>query len=79
MVGAPSAESDHRPEPGTSDGDPRRQIMAIQVNKVDVWVGEIGDRPGGLGEKLDALSEVGANLEFVISRRAPEKPGTGVH
>ena len=52
--------------------------MALQVNKVDVWVGEIKDRPGGLGEKLTALSEAGANLEFVISRRAPEKPGTGV-
>ncbi len=52
--------------------------MAIQITKVDVWVGEIKDRPGGLGEKLEALAEAGANLEFVISRRAPDKPGTGV-
>ena len=52
--------------------------MAIQITKVDVWAGAIKDRPGGVGEKLEALSEAGANLEFVISRRAPEKPGTGV-
>ena len=52
--------------------------MALQISKVDVWAGEIDDRPGGLGEKLAALTDAGANLEFVISRRAPEKPGTGV-
>ena len=52
--------------------------MAIQITKVEVWAGEIADRPGGLGAKLKALSDAGANLEFVISRRAPEKPGTGV-
>lgn len=52
--------------------------MAVQISKVDVWVGEVQDRPGGVGEKLAAVAEAGANLEFVISRRAPEKPGTGV-
>lgn len=53
-------------------------MMAYQIRKVDVWVAEIEDRPGGLGEKLEALSKAGANLEFGISRRAPDKPGTGV-
>ena len=52
--------------------------MAVEITKVDVWAGEIEDRPGGLCEKLTTLSEAGANLEFVISRRAPDKPGTGV-
>lgn len=52
--------------------------MAVQINKVDVWVGQIQDRPGRLSQKLAALSEAGANLEFVISRRAPDKPGTGL-
>ena len=52
--------------------------MALQISKVDVWAGEIEDRPGGVGEKLEVLSEAGANLEFVISRRAPERPGRGV-
>lgn len=52
--------------------------MAYSIKKVDVWAGEIADRPGGLGEKLSALSNAGANLEFLVSRRAPDKPGTGV-
>jgi hypothetical protein len=52
--------------------------MAYRINKVDVWAGEIEDRPGGLAAKLARLTEAGANFEFLISRRAPEKPGTGV-
>lgn len=52
--------------------------MAYLIKKVDVWAGEIADRPGGVAEKLAALSNAGANLEFLISRRAPDKPGTGV-
>ena len=39
-----------------------RHTMAVQISKVDVWVGELKDRPGGLGEKLAALAEAGANL-----------------
>ena len=52
--------------------------MAIAISKVDVWAGDIEDRAGALASKLEALSEAGANLEFVIARRAPERPGTGV-
>lgn len=52
--------------------------MAYAVNKVDVWVAEIDDRPGGLSDKLDSLAKAGATFEFVISRRAPDKPGKGV-
>ena len=52
--------------------------MAYTIKKVDVWAGEIQDRPGGLAEKLAALGNAGANLEFLVSRRAPDKPGTGV-
>ncbi len=52
--------------------------MAYSVNKVDVWVAEIDDRPGGLADKLDRLAQAGATLEFVVSRRAPDKPGKGV-
>ena len=52
--------------------------MALNVTRVDVWAASIDDRPGGLAEKLEALAEAGAQLEFVISRRAPDKPGTGV-
>jgi hypothetical protein len=52
--------------------------MALKVNQVQVWAAGMEDRPGGLAGKLDALAAAGVNLEFVIGRRAPEKPGTGV-
>jgi hypothetical protein len=52
--------------------------MAYSVKKVDVWAGEVADRPGGLAGTIAALSNAGANLEFLIARRAPDKPGSGV-
>jgi hypothetical protein len=52
--------------------------MAYSIRKVDVWAAEIDDRPGGLAEKLEALAQAGASLEFVISRREADKPGKGV-
>ena len=52
--------------------------MVYTVKKVDVWAGEIADRPGGLASTLATLSSAGANIEFVVARRAPDKPGTGV-
>ena len=52
--------------------------MAMTVSKVDVWAANIEDRPGGLAEKIEALADAGANLEFVIARRRPEAPDQGV-
>jgi hypothetical protein len=52
--------------------------MAYTVKKVEVWAGEIADRPGGLASTLTALQVAGSNIEFVVARRAAEKPGTGV-
>jgi hypothetical protein len=52
--------------------------MAYTVKKVEVWAGEIADRPGGLASTLTALQAAGSNIEFVVARRAAEKPGTGV-
>jgi hypothetical protein len=52
--------------------------MALKVTRADVWAASIRDRPGGLAAKLAALAKAGAQLEFVVARRAPEKPGTGV-
>jgi hypothetical protein len=48
------------------------------VERVDTWAATIQDQPGGLASKLDALAAKKVNLEFVIARRAPERPGTGV-
>ena len=52
--------------------------MALNVTRVNIWVAGMEDRPGSLAEKLAILSEAGAQLEFVMARRAPDKPGTGV-
>ena len=52
--------------------------MKLKVSRTDAWAAPIEDRPGGLADILGALAAVGANLEFVIARRAPEKRGTGV-
>lgn len=52
--------------------------MDYDAQRVDVWAATIEDRPGGLAEKLAPLAEAGADLEFVISRRATDKPGKGV-
>jgi hypothetical protein len=52
--------------------------MAYTVKKVEVWAGEIADRPGGLASTLAAMQAAGSNIEFVVARRSAEKPGTGV-
>ena len=52
--------------------------MTLKVEKVDVWAASIDDRAGGLAAKLAVLAEAGADLEFIIARRAADKPGTGV-
>jgi len=52
--------------------------MAVEITKVDVWVAQMADRPGALAKKLETVADAGANLEFMIARRAPDKPGRGV-
>jgi hypothetical protein len=53
-------------------------MAAYTIKKVDVWAGEIADRPGGLASTLGAMQSAGSNIEFVVARRSPDKPGTGV-
>jgi hypothetical protein len=50
--------------------------MALEISKAEVWAAGIEDRAGGLADKLQPLSDAGANLEFMIARR--DQPGTGV-
>lgn len=52
--------------------------MALKIQKVDTWSASLDDQPGGMAAKLEALAKAGVNLEFVIGRRAPDKPGQGV-
>jgi hypothetical protein len=53
-------------------------VMALKVTKTDVWATEIQDQPGGLAKVMETIAGAGANLECVIARRQPDKPGTGV-
>ena len=50
----------------------------LLVERAEVWAASIEDRPGGLADVLVALREAGADLQFIIARRAPEAPGKGV-
>jgi hypothetical protein len=52
--------------------------MALKVERVDTWAASLEDKPGSLAAKLSVLANAGVNLEFVIARRAPNKPGAGV-
>lgn len=52
--------------------------MDLIVEYVDVWAASIKDEPGGLERILTGLKEAGADLDFIVARRAAEKPGTGV-
>jgi hypothetical protein len=52
--------------------------MSYTVNTVDVWMGEIEDRVGGLAAKLGPLADTGADLQMVIARRQPHQRGKGV-
>lgn len=52
--------------------------MELIVERVDVWAATIKDERGSLAQLLTGLQEAGADLDFIVARRAPEKPGTGV-
>jgi hypothetical protein len=51
--------------------------MDLIVEHVDVWAATIQDKPGALAGVLAALRDVGADLQFIIARRAPHEPGKG--
>ncbi|HKJ20096.1 MAG TPA: hypothetical protein VJ993_05480 [Woeseiaceae bacterium] len=51
--------------------------MDMLVDRVDVWTASIADKPGGLSRTLKGVYEAGADLDFVIARRAPDEPGMG--
>lgn len=52
--------------------------MDLLVERVDVWAAPIPDSPGGLAGALAGLRDAGADLQFIIARRAPDEPGKGV-
>jgi hypothetical protein len=52
--------------------------MALTIEKLELWSGEIRDEAGGLAATLAPLVAAGADFSFVIARRQPDKPGTGI-
>jgi hypothetical protein len=54
-----------------------QEVILMNVSKVEVWAGDIRDKPGGLDRVLGPISDAGGNLECVIARRDPNKPGSG--
>jgi predicted amino acid-binding ACT domain protein len=52
--------------------------MDLDVERVDVWAAPIKDQAGAVASLLKDLHRAGADLQFVIARRSPDVPGTGV-
>ena len=52
--------------------------MSFKLDRVHVWAGEVADQAGGVAGKLALIAQAGANLEYIYTRRQPEKPGSGM-
>jgi hypothetical protein len=52
--------------------------MSFKMDRVHVWAAKIKDEPGGVAQKLAALAEAGANLDYIYTERSTEVPGTGL-
>lgn len=52
--------------------------MSFKLERVHVWAGEIADKAGGMANKLSPLAAAGANLEYIVTRRLPDRPGSGM-
>lgn len=52
--------------------------MSFKWDRVHVWSGEVSDEPGAVAAKLSHLAQADANLEYVFTKRLPNKPGRGV-
>lgn len=49
--------------------------MDLIAECVEVWATSIEDKPGSLANVLTGLREAGADLNFILARRAPEAFG----
>lgn len=49
--------------------------MDLIAERVEVWATSIEDKPGSLANVLTGLREAGADLNFILARRAPEAFG----
>jgi hypothetical protein len=52
--------------------------MGFKLDRVHVWTVEVADQAGGVASKLALLAQASANLEFILTQRRADKPGSGV-
>ncbi|MCC6417697.1 MAG: amino acid-binding ACT [Gemmataceae bacterium] len=52
--------------------------MSFKFDRVHVWSGEVPDEAGGVASKLAFLARAGANLEYIFTKRLPNRDGVGV-
>ena len=52
--------------------------MSFKWDRVHVWSCEITDQPGSVAAKLAFLAQAETNLEYIFTKRLPNKPGFGV-
>jgi hypothetical protein len=52
--------------------------MGFKLDRVHVWSGDVADEAGGVAAKLKLLAQSGSNLEYIYTRRKPDKPGMGI-
>src|SRR5205814_9113219 len=52
--------------------------MSFKFDQIHLWSGEVADKAGGVAAKLAFLAQAGANLEYIFTKRLPDKPGKGV-
>jgi hypothetical protein len=50
----------------------------FKVEKIDIWAVEMDDKPGATTGLFSVLAEAGADLQFVLGRRQPDKIGKGI-
>src|SRR5262245_20372276 len=63
-----SSSFHHTIPPGYPQVVQRPTAMALKMHHVQVWSGDIPDRPGAAAGTLELLARSGADLEFVFTR-----------
>ncbi len=50
----------------------------ITIEKIDIWTAELDDKPGATTGLFSVLAEAGADLQFALARRQPDKLGKAI-
>lgn len=52
--------------------------MAMRMHRVQVWSGDMPERPGAAAAILERLAQAGVDLEFVLTRPRRDNPDASV-